>query len=135
MNPYPETLPLHDPQTLLPLIARVREAETSYALLSGAMTGRDAALLRRLQEHAQGQVACLKGVYALLSGKRVRVETPPPKTEPVMHTLKKCYTRELQLFSEYDGWADIADYGHVFVCLARQSREHCAVLLEILGRL
>lgn len=121
-------------QSLLPLIARVWDGAAAYAQTARELTGRDAALLRRLTEEAQAQAACLKGIYAIITGKNPSVRFSPAPREAVPVALRRCYGRELKLLSEYETWTGRQDYGHVFTCLARQSREHCGVILEVLGR-
>ena len=123
-----------DVQSLVPLIARVWDGAAAYAQIARELGGRDAALLRRLSEQAQSQAACLKGIYTLIAGRRANVRFTPAAGEPVQVALRRCYGREMKLLASFEAWTNRQDYGHVFTCLARQSREHCGVILEVLGR-
>ena len=63
------------------------------------------------------------------------IQTPQPAKEPVEAVLRKCYTAELQSVVEYEARSSDPEYGHVFARMARQEREHCALVLELIGSL
>jgi hypothetical protein len=101
--------------------------------LSRRLTGRQSMLLRQLYEKEQGHMACLKGIYTLITGQRPNVrgvsrEAGAPETE-----LRRCYGKQMQNLAEYERRSKHPEYGHIFDTLARQERENCHLLLEILG--
>lgn len=117
------------------LIAGEWADAATYLQLSRHFQGRDAAALRRMFDEEQSHAACLKGIYTLLTGERTVTRTPPLPQEPVEATLRRCYGREMHCLAEYEQRASNREYGPVFQRLAEQEREHCRVLLELLGKL
>lgn len=106
-----------------------------YLHLSRRYQGRESAILRRMFEQEQSHAACLKGIYTLLTGQHAVTRTPPPAQEPIEATLRRCYGREMQCLAQYEQRASHPEYGPVFSRLAEQEREHCRMILELLGRL
>ena len=107
----------------------------TYLRLSRQFTGKEANVLRKMFEEEQSHAACLKGIYTLLTGDRLVIQTLAPKQEPLSATLRRCYGREMQCLAQYEKWSDHREYGPVFARIAQQERAHCAALLEILGNL
>lgn len=120
---------------LLPLIAGEMEAATIYLSLSRRLNSRESEVLRRLFEEEQSHVACLKGIYTLTTGNRPVIRNAPPAKEPPELTLRKCYGREMRCLAAYEERMNDREYGPVFARLAEQEREHCRLVLEILGNL
>ena len=115
------------------LIIRESESAATYLLLSRRFQGRPSALLRRLFEQEQAHAACLKGIYTLLTGKRPGFAGVKPVTDDPKKTLRRCYGRQMQCLASYEQRTGDPEYGHIFTRLAQQEREHCHVLLELLG--
>lgn len=122
-------------ETLLPLIAEEMADATIYLALSRQLTGRESEVLRRLFEEEQSHAACLKGIYTLTTGNRPVIRNTPPAREPPELTLRKCYGREMRCLAAYEERMSDREYGPVFTRLAEQEREHCRLVLEILGNL
>lgn len=122
-------------QGLPALMAEIWQDAAAYLYLSRRFQGHDSALLRRLAEEAQSQVACLRGVHAMVTGTRPVTHTPPPAREPAEGLLRRCYGRELRRFHEFEARSADPGFGPVFARLAAQTREHCGSLLELLGSL
>ena len=122
-------------ETLLPLIAEEMADATIYLALSRQLTGRESEVLRRLFEEEQSHAACLKGIYTLTTGNRPVIRNTPPARESPELTLRKCYGREMRCLAQYEARANHPEYGPVFSRLAAQEREHCRIILELLGRL
>lgn len=116
------------------LIARSWELAAMYSQTARQVSGKDSALLRRLGEESQAQGACLKGIYQMRTGMKSQVCFAPTRQETLRTALRRSYGKELELMGQFDQRRDQAEYGHVYRCLAVQCREHCAVLLEVLGR-
>jgi rubrerythrin len=117
------------------LIAREWEAAATYLQLSRHFQGRQNALLRKLFTQEQAHAACLKGLYSLLTGKRPAVAGVKPVEDDPMKVLRRCYGRQMQCLARYEQRTNDPEYGHVFARLAQQEKEHCHILLEIIGNL
>lgn len=124
-----------DGSSLLALIAGEWTDAATYLYLSHGRQGKEAAALRRLFEEDQSHAACLKGIYTLTTGKRPIVRTPPPVQEPLEIALRRCYGREMRSLAEYEARSSDPEYGPVFARLAAQEREHCRIVLELIGNL
>ena len=119
--------------TLKALAAAKWQQAAAYLMLSRQLQGREKALVRRMFEEEQAQAACVKGAYTMLTGEPLAARTPPPVPEAPETTLRKCYGRELRALGQYEGLAEHSEYGPVFAKLAQQEREHCRLILEVLG--
>ena len=117
------------------LIAREWEAAATYLQLSRRFQGRQNALLRKLFTQEQAHAACLKGLYSLLTGKRPEVAGVKPVEDDPQKVLRRCYGRQMQCLARYEQRTNDPEYGHVFARLAQQEKEHCHILLELLGSL
>lgn len=106
-----------------------------YLHLSRRYQGRESKLLRKMFEEEQSHAACLKGIYTLLTGERSVTKSPVPPQESTEVILRRCYGREMQCLAQYEQRAAHREYGPVFARLAQQEREHCRILLELLGSL
>lgn len=122
-------------QGLLALIAQEWTDAATYLQLSRRMTGKDSAILRKMYEQEQAHTACLKGIYTLITGTHPTVRAVPAAQEELITILRRCYGREMQCLAQYEGRSGDPEYGQVFARLADQEREHCHLLLEIIGRL
>lgn len=117
------------------LIAREWEAATTYLQLSRRFQGRQNALLRKLFEQEQAHMTCLKGLYTLITGNRPKVAGVAPKNDEPQKVLRRCYGRQMQCLAGYEQRSNDPECGHIFARLAQQEREHCHILLELLGSL
>ena len=120
---------------LLALIAQEWTDAATYLQLSRRISGRDSLLLRKMYEQEQAHTACLKGLYTLITGTHPTVRAVPAVHGDVEATLRRCYGREMQCLAQYEARTGDPEYGQVFARLADQEREHCHLLLEILGRI
>lgn len=107
----------------------------TYLQLSRHFQGKDNAALRQMAEEEQAHNACLKGIYMLTTGMRPAVRAVPPPKEDPEQALRRCYGREMQCAARYEQRADDPEYGHIFAQLAQQERQHCRLILELLGSL
>ena len=129
----PDTAP--DAAQLMSLIAQEWTDAATYLALSRRTQGRPSALLHRLYEEEQAHMACLKGIYTLLTGSRPTTHSVQPTNEPIGLVLRRCYGREMQCLAQYEARSADPEYGPIFARLAAQEREHCRLVLEILGSL
>lgn len=122
-------------QGLLELIAQEWTDATTYLQLSRRFQGKHSMILRRMFEEEQAHTACLKGIYTLITGIRPAVRTVPPSQEDPEQILRRCYGREMRCLAQYEARTADPEYGQVFARLAAQEREHCRLVLELLGSL
>ena len=128
-----ETTP--EPQeSLQALIMEELSAAAAYLVLSRQNPGKDSALLRRLFQESHSHGVCLKGICALMEGKRPQVRGLPPEKEPPERMLRRCYGREMRCLAAYEQRAGDREYGPVFTRLAEQKKEHCRLVLELIGQ-
>jgi len=131
---HPETAAQPRDQGLLALIAQEWTDAATYLRLSRQLSGKDSVLLRKMYQQEQAHTACLKGIYTLLTGQHPTVRAVPISQETPEAVLRRCYGREMQCLAQYEARASDPEYGQVFSRLADQEREHCHMILEILGR-
>ncbi len=120
---------------LTELIAQEWTDSATYLQLARRFHGKDSAVLRKMYEEEQAHTACLKGIYTLITGRRPTVRAIPPAPGDVEQILRRCYGREMQSLARYEARAGDPEYGQIFARMAQQEREHCRMLLELLGRL
>ena len=106
-----------------------------YMQLSRRLQGKPGMILRKMAEQEQAHAACLKGIYTLLTGKRPAVAGTPNTQQDPAKLLRLCYGREMRCLARYEQRSDDPEYGPVFSRLAEQEREHCRLVLEILGEI
>ena len=122
-------------QGLLELIANEWQDAATYLQLSRRFQGKQSALLRTLFQQEQSHTACLKGIYTLVTGKHPKIATVQPPQESTEVLLRKCYGREMRRLAQYEKRVEDPEYGQVFAKLAQQERDHCRIILELLGSL
>ncbi len=127
--------PVEDSAQLLELIAGEWTDGAAYLQLSRHYTGKEAALLRQMHAQERSHVACLKGVYSILTGRPAIVKAPPLPRENREAALRRCYHRETQCLDHYRQWARHPQLGPVFERLYDQELSHCRTLLELLGKI
>lgn len=120
-------------QGLQELILEKWTAAATYLLLSRRFSGRESAILKKMFQEEQTQTHCLKGIYTLITGTHPTVKAIPPQQESIENTLRRCYGREMHCLAGYEARSSDPEFGQVFARLAQQEREHCRLILEILG--
>ncbi len=118
------------------LIAEEWADAAIYLSLSRRVQGNTAAILRKIGQEEQSHMACLKGIYALQGTGRPDIPAPPPVDKaPISVILRRCYGREMRCLAQYEARANDPEYGQVYARMAQQEREHCRLVLELLGSL
>ena len=107
----------------------------TYLALARQVPPREMCILQRMAREDQGHGACLKGIYTMITDQEPVIKAPPITAGSVNLTLRKCYASLLKTLQEYERWSRDAEYGPVFQRLADQEREHCRLVLELIGRL
>lgn len=120
---------------LLGMIAQEWSDAATYLQLSRKFQGKQSAALRKLYEEEQSHTDCLKGLYTLITGVRPTVKAAPITSDNIEALLRQCYGREMQCLAQYEQRSSDPEYGQIFARLATQERDHCRVILEVLGSL
>ena len=126
-------VPTSDAPAILNLIEEELLDAAAYQRLSKRLPPPQAAAARQMAQQEQAHAACLKGIYALITGRPPIVPPPVAAGDPPEIVLRRCYGREMRCLAQYEARQTDPQYGHVFRSLSRQEQEHCHKILEILG--
>ena len=107
----------------------------TYLTLARQVPPREMCILQRLARDDQSHGTCLKGIYTMTTDQEPVIKAPPITAGSVNLTLRKCYSGLLKTLQEYERWSADPEYGPVFQRLADQEREHCRLVLELIGRM
>ena len=118
-------------EQLIEMISAEWEAAAAYLLLSRKYGSRQSGALYRMFQREQAHAACLKGIYTMLTGQKPNI--PKGRTGNDAN-LRSCYGREMHCLARYEQYADHPEFGPVFARLAQEEREHCLMLLQLLGK-
>ena len=127
--------PVQNEQNLIGLIQEELTDSMIYWHLAKQFSGSQHALLRQLHQQKQSHAACLKGIYALITGNRPVIRASQPTSEPAEITLRRCYGREMRRLAQYEARTTDGEYSKIFAKLAQQAQEHCRLILELFGSL
>lgn len=122
-------------EALEALIAREWENACIYLQFSRCLSGQKAALLHRLFEQEQAHCACLKGIYAIFTGKKARTQPVPAAQGSPEQILRGCYARQMRTLGAYEARARESEYAHVFARLRDQEMDLCRMVLQVIGEL
>ena len=86
-----------------------------------------------LQEEAQNCVGYLRGVYRMVTGKKMELTAIPPAAEKLEPALRKCYGQALKALAAFEEKSLHPEYGPVFSQLAAKMRSECCKLAELMG--
>ena len=128
-------VPAPDAQMILNLIAEEMLDAAAYTRLSRRLPAAPAAIARQIAQQEQAHIACLKGIYTLITGRKALVPPAVAADDPPEVVLRRCYGREMRCLAQYEARQNDPQYGHTFRTLSRQEQEHCHKILEILGML
>lgn len=121
-------------QELLAMIAREIQDSTVFLHLSRRAKGSRSAVLRHIAQQERSHAACLKGIYTMLSGSHpTPLPVPVPREENTETVLRRCYGSQMQAISSYENKSSDPQFGQTFARLAQQEKEHCRLILELLG--
>ena len=126
-------VPAPDAQSILGLIAEEMADAAAYQKLAQRLPPPLAAIAKQISREEQSHVACLKGVYTLITGQKPLVPPPAVSDDGPEIVLRRCYGREMRCLSQYEARQSDPQYGHIFRTLAQQEKAHCHRILEILG--
>lgn len=115
------------------LMLSAMELAAGYRLLTGVLTGSARERAMRLWEDEQSNIACLKGMQRLSGGAEGKPKTLSAPSEPARKVLEKSYHGTRRALTEYTARLADPEFGSVFQKMADREREHCAILMELLG--
>ena len=104
-----------------------------YGALARQTQGPGRTLLLTLQEEEQHCARCLKGIYRMATGTPLKPAAASLSAENREAALRKCYGQALKSLAAFDSRAFHPEYGPVFSQLAAKKREHCCILVELMG--
>ena len=133
--PGKEALPRDPAQGLPGLIAAEATDAAAYLQLCRCFKGNQSAMLRQMYQQAQSNMACLRGLYTLITGKQPSARGCEPEAGTPAQMLRRCYGNKMKLLAQYERRLDDREYGRVYERLAQQTQNHLRFLLEILGSL
>ena len=116
------------------LIMEQLQLSAAYLQLARQFSGKEGAEFVRLAREAKAQAVCMKGILTLMTDQSPEIVGIPPQFSAVDITLRRCYGKELQLLKECENRRTDAEYGPVFERMAQRGREHCCMLLELIGK-
>ena len=80
------------------------------------------------------KAACLKGIATLVNGFAPQGTSTTQLQSNTDAILRRCYGAQLRLLKIYESRIADVEYGPVFERMAARGREHCYVLLELIGK-
>ena len=122
------------PDPLPAWIMEQLELSASYLQLSRLLQGKDGAEFVKLARESRAQAVCLKGILSLMTGHSAQIVAAPVHFSAVDTMLRSCYGKELRLMKEYESRSSDPEYGPVYERLSKRGREHCYILLEMVGK-
>ena len=124
-----------DGRSLGELLLATGAAAENFGRLAPCFQGWQAQALHRMARESRAQLACLGGIYALVTGEPPRQAVPVPDTGTPAVRLKKAYARAMHLLTACQTHSAGPEYGPVFQRLAARQQDHCRKILEIIGSL
>ena len=121
-------------ENLPALIMEYLQLAAAYRHLSQRLSGKDGTTLIRLAREANAQAVCLKGILSLMKGGTPNIAPASQQHSNTDVILRRCYGAELRLLRACENRCTDPEYGPVFDRLAARSREHCCVLMELIGK-
>ena len=116
------------------MIRQVWQTAMLCGQLARQLSGEDRQRVQTMTRQMQSQLDCLKGIYALQTGKRPQVSREPMEQVAPGELLRLCYGRIMQAIARYEAQAEEPEYGRIFRDMSQQAQGHGKLLLEILGR-
>lgn len=121
-----------EPVAVAAMYMKEKDLAEQYRILSRE-TGKYADKLYILFRNQQRCLACLKGLYRLLTDgifEESRLETEKKNPLPA---LRKCFVEEVGQREKYEKWSDDREYGALMESLGKIKRENCVLIAEIIG--
>ena len=119
-------------EPILSLLTMEAQTAAAYRQLARQLP-RHRRLFEKLLQQTQYHIRCLRGIGYLTSGVRPARLPLKPRQETVAGLLRTCYLQSLKAAEGYTGQQDNPEYGGVFAQLSQEKRQHCMLLLSLLG--
>ena len=119
--------------SLIPLIAQEESCAVCCIRLAKRLGGRGGPLLRIARQCRQNS-GCLRGISTVINGSLPPIAVPPPRDKPYRAALQECYVNSLAGLNQYEAYSTDPDFGPVFRKMASSTRDRCAILLELIGK-
>lgn len=116
-------------ESLTALILQLQQLAATYRHLSGHST-----VLKTLSDKKRTQAACLRGLHILTIGSCPEPRLPQQKVEPFLAALRRCYTAEMQLLTQFSLHSTDPSHGALFTSLTAEQKMHCKTILELVGK-
>lgn len=120
-------------QSLQSLTAAELSEAAAALMLSRQLQGKEKAILRKMYEEDHAHALCLKGMHYFTFDQPLSIRHIPPAPETPVIALRKAYGRKLRALREYESRTGDPEYGAIFRSLALQERQHCRLILELVG--
>jgi rubrerythrin len=69
----------------------------------------------------------------MITGQRTKLPQVNLETKPMEAALRECYGREMRSMQFYEDQCSQPEYAHVFSHIRDQERQHCRMVLELIG--
>lgn len=127
----PECAP--DPDTLTALLSQELTDAAVLTRLAKQIGGRGGDLLR-LARQCRQHAGYLRGICTMIRRDYSNPAVPAPTVTTAGGALRNCYVNSLHRIQEYENRSADPDYGPVFRKMADTTRNQCAALLELIGK-
>lgn len=101
--------------------------------LSKKVGGHGGTLLK-LAGQCRQHAGYLRGICTMIGQDQPVPANPPPATVRTIGALQKCYVNSMHRMRAYETLSDDSDYGPVFRKMAAAEQNHCATLLDLIGK-
>lgn len=116
-------------EVLLRLREQLLSDAEAFRQRSRSATPAQQVLLRQLEQQYMAEASCIKGMLVLGTGNVRGISERNSPTDSLRH----CYDNALRRLSDYTLRIGDPRFGAPFRQLEQQTRQHCVMLLELLG--
>lgn len=119
-------------EPILSLLTMEAQTAAAYQQLTRRLP-KHRRLFEKLLQQTQHHMRCLRGIGYLTSGVRPAQLPLKPRQETAAGLMRSCYLQSLKTADAYTQQQENPEYGAVFAQLAQEKRQHCLLLLALLG--
>lgn len=128
-----EAMPVKTDSGIYSLVSREIHGKAMLLQLSGRFSGRNREALRKMAKQEHSHAAILRGMCVLTEEKVPAIPMPKQPSLSTAALLQRCYSQTLQNLREYENRTEDRQFGDVFQKMAEQEKEHCRILLALMG--
>lgn len=122
-------------QTSEEALARMLELLQEDNALWQLLARRYGGTYQTLAVRQKSQLACLRGIWKIHTGKAHQPLHCPPPTGTREELLRQSYARQMALLQAADARTRDPEFGPIFAQLRDQQKNHCRMTLELLGKI